>query len=62
VRERSWWSRRTATTICGISNRRRGGRVGWATKVYGEDWELDDDAEEVEERFERWRETREDDW
>jgi hypothetical protein len=35
---------------------------GWATKVYGEDWDMEEDREEVEERFEAWLEDRESSW
>lgn len=31
---------------------------GWASKVYGEDWEDRKDPEQVEEAFERWLERR----
>ena len=31
---------------------------GWATKVYGEDWDERQDYEAVEERFENWLEDR----
>ena len=32
---------------------------GWATKVYGEGWQWEQDAEEVEDRFVKWLEKRE---
>lgn len=31
---------------------------GWASKVYGEDWEEYHDSEEVEERFVEWLESK----
>jgi 5-methylcytosine-specific restriction endonuclease McrA len=32
---------------------------GWASKVYGEGWDLREDSAEVEERFEEWLEQKE---
>lgn len=35
---------------------------GWATKKYGEDWDLDHLVEDVEEEFEEWLESRDEDY